>query len=257
MPTTRIAVLGTGAIGGVIGAFLCRHAAASDGNLVVTLVARGVQIHTMKADGLTVIMKRGFSDEGARTWLVQEDGLRIFFADSEDADEMASAGPQDYVLSTLKGHGLLPALADIQPLLGPETTFVTLHNGLPFCYFHGGGPGCPPELEGRSLQCLDPDRVLENGIGMGRCLCGNAYIGAAKLRPGVIECNGAGHIPIGEPSGVMSPRLLALESLLNDAGLGARAHPDIRREHPVLINFQNFVVLQTHAYCNFHSWSCR
>ena len=98
---------------------------------------------------------------------------------------------------------------------------------------------------------------IENGIGMGRCLCGNAYIGAAKLRPGVIECNGAGHIPIGEPSGVMSPRLLALESLLNNAGLGARAHPDIRREHPVLLSFQSFIVLQTHAYCNFHSWSCR
>ena len=81
----------------------------------------------------------------------------MVFADSEDRSEMESVGPQDYVLSTLKGHGLLPALPDIQPLLGVDTTFVTLHNGLPFFYFYGGGPGCPPELEGRPLECLDPD----------------------------------------------------------------------------------------------------
>ena len=52
MPTTRIAVLGTGAIGGVIGAFLSRHALSqrqatpsdASATLIVTLVARGTQV---------------------------------------------------------------------------------------------------------------------------------------------------------------------------------------------------------------------
>ena len=31
----------------------------------------------MKADGLTVIMKRGFREDGAETWLVAEDGVSV------------------------------------------------------------------------------------------------------------------------------------------------------------------------------------
>src|SRR3712207_9082921 len=46
------------------------------------------------------------------------------------------AGPQDYVLVTLKGHSLPDAAPRMQSLLGPETAIVSAGNGLPWGDFY-------------------------------------------------------------------------------------------------------------------------
>src|SRR3989304_1336961 len=80
------------------------------------------------------------------------------------------AGPQDYVILTVKAHSLTPALDAITPLLGPETAVVTAQNGIPWWYFYKlSGPWQDHRLEsvapgGRVWQAIGPPRALRRGV---------------------------------------------------------------------------------------------
>ena len=132
-----------------------------------------------------------------------------------------------------KGHSIGLSLNALKPLMGEETTFVTLHNGLPFWYFFAGGnaqPGCPAAMEGKPISSVDPHGDLGRVILAERCVGGSAYIGAAKTAPGCVECSGAGRVPIGEPAGGVTLRLRTLVGLLNAAGIRAESVPVVRSE---------------------------
>ena len=108
----KICIFGAGAIGGLLGAKL--SLAGND----VTLIARGPHLEAIQQNGLTVIHEE--------TSLVAHPTA---FENPEDA------GPQDYVIITLKAHSV-PGIADaIRPLLGPETAVVWGVNGVPWWYF--------------------------------------------------------------------------------------------------------------------------
>src|SRR5688572_2379628 len=102
----KICVYGTGAIGGLMAAWLAR--AGHD----VSLVARGAQLDAIRRDGLRVRSKTG------------TDSFRI----KADADP-AKFGAQDYVLVTVKAQSLADVAANIAPLLGEDTAVVTAMNG--------------------------------------------------------------------------------------------------------------------------------
>jgi 2-dehydropantoate 2-reductase len=229
----RVVVFGTGAIGGVVGAFLARHAQREAGAgaeaPVVTLVARGAALAAMRAEGLrvSVAAQLGSGQPAAELRVVAGGAVR--FVDSGSAAELAAAGPQDYVLCTVKGFALAPALAALAPLLGPRTTLVTLHNGLPFWYWHGAeGPAGAPL--GQPLLEVDPGGALWEAVGPERCLGGNTYIGATVVRPGVVACSLVAKVPIGEPGGGSSARAERLCALLTAAGIPSAVAPDIRAE---------------------------
>ena len=98
----KICIYGAGAIGAYLGAELV------DAGYDVTLIARGPHLAAMQANGLTL----------------EIDGQKKNVA-VQATDDPAKAGPQDYVIITLKAHSVSPIVDQMQPLLGPDTAVVT------------------------------------------------------------------------------------------------------------------------------------
>src|SRR3546814_2247820 len=74
---------------------------------------------------------------------------------------------------------------------------MTVQNGLPWWYFqkHGGA------FDGRRLQTLDPDGVLEANIPADRIVGCVVYPAAAVTAPGVIHHVEGDRFPVGELDG--------------------------------------------------------
>jgi len=199
----KICIFGAGAIGGYLGAKLVRAGAQ------VSLVARGPHLAAMKEKGLTLV------EEGETTTIPVT-----------ATDEPGQLGPQDYVVITLKAHSVPPAVARIQPLLGPDTTVVMGVNGVPWWYFYRlKGPH-----ENRRLRTVDPGDVQWNGIGPERVLGCVVYPAAQVDAPGTIRHREGNRFSLGEPDGARSERAQALSRALVEAGLKAPVRPRIRDE---------------------------
>jgi 2-dehydropantoate 2-reductase len=104
----KIAVMGTGALGGYFGGRLAE--AGED----VTFVARGTQLAALRETGLTIESPRG--------------NLRI--ARVQATDDAASIGPVDVVLFTVKLWSTEQAAQALPPLMGRETAVLSLQNGV-------------------------------------------------------------------------------------------------------------------------------
>jgi 2-dehydropantoate 2-reductase len=199
----RIAVVGAGAIGGYLGGLLAR--AGHD----VTLIARGAHRDAIRSHGLRIDSKgTSFTVHPACT------------------DDPAEAGPQDYVILSLKAPAV-PAMAErMLPLFGPDTALLTAMNGVPYWYFHRhGGP-----LDGTQLDAVDPGAKQWNLIGPQRAIGSVVWLAGAVAAPGVIHHTSGNGLPLGEPDGSRSDRVLRLSEILTAAGVEAPVHPNIRQE---------------------------
>lgn len=201
---TSICVFGAGAIGGYVGARL-----ALKGEADVSLVARGAHLAAMKANGLTL-------KQDGQTQVVHP----------TVTDDPKALGPQDYIILTLKAHGLAGVIDQMMPLIGKDTAILFAQNGIPWWYFHGvGGP-----LEGTRLDSVDPGGVIWNRIGPERAL-GTVVWQAAEIEaPGVIAHHYGDRMPLGEPTGEKSERALTLSKLLTSAGIKSPVRPNLRNE---------------------------
>jgi 2-dehydropantoate 2-reductase len=201
----KICIFGAGAIGGYMGAKLAQ--AGAD----VSLVARGPHLAAMQANGPD-------PDRGGR-----RDDNRAVTA----SDDPADAGPQDYVIVTLKAHSVPPVVPRMQPLIGPDTTIVSGVNGVPWWYFHKvGGP-----LEGTRLASVDPGNAQWDGFGPDRVLGCVVYPAAEVAEPGVIRHIEGNRFSLGEPDGSKSERAMALvQGAESAAGLKAPVRPRLRDE---------------------------
>jgi len=202
----KLAIYGAGAIGAYLGVELAL------GGVEVSLIGRGPHLAAMKANG-------------ARRRIGAEEKL----AHPRCTDDPAELGPQDVVLIALKAHSV-PAIAGrIQPLLGPETAVVTAVNGIPWWYFYGlKGP-----YENRRVRAVDPDDVQWARIGPERAIGCVIYPAAEIVEPGVVEVQAhlsSNRLPIGEPTGVRTPRILKLSEALIAAGFKSPVRPDIRTD---------------------------
>ena len=103
----RIAVFGTGAVGGYFGG---RLAAAGED---VTFIARGAHLAALQEQGLRIT-----SPKGNTAIPVQA------------TNDSASIGPVDVVLLTVKLYDVDAAVPSLAPLVGPETVIITLQNGV-------------------------------------------------------------------------------------------------------------------------------
>jgi 2-dehydropantoate 2-reductase len=200
----RICIFGAGAIGGLMAAKL-----ALRGEAEVTVIARGPHLAAMQADGLRLVSEG--QEVVARPRCV---------ASAEEA------GPQDYVVVTLKAHSLPSAAQQMQPLLGPDTAVVSAVNGVPWWYFHGLGGA----HDGRIVESVDPGGVVTRLLPPSRAIGCIVYPAAEVIRPGVIEHTYGDRFSLGEPDGSRSPRALKLSEALIAAGFKAPVRPRIRDE---------------------------
>jgi 2-dehydropantoate 2-reductase len=197
----RIAVVGVGAVGGSVAFHLARA------GLAPTLIARPAQAEALAREGLTLL--------GAGV----DETVRVAVA-----SDARAAGPQDLVLVGFKGQDWPAGLAQVLPLLGPETALVPLLNGVPWWFFQGfAGPHCD-----RVVRAVDPDGALAAAIPARAVLGCVVYLASTREGPARIRWNGRKRLVLGEPSGGSSARLAAVTALLKGAGLDAEAADDIR-----------------------------
>jgi 2-dehydropantoate 2-reductase len=176
----RVAILGSGAVGGYYGARLAR--AGHD----VTFIARGAHLDAIRTRGLHV----------------RSPALGDLTVRAPATDDTSTVGPVDVVILAVKTYDSAPAMASIEPMLGPESFVVTLQNG------------------------VDSVAELARAVGQPRVVGGTTYIATALVEPGVIEQNGAHRrIVIGEVFGEL-PRLTDRVRNLRDA----LARADIQAE---------------------------
>ena len=200
----KLCVFGAGAIGGLMAAKL-----AAKGDAEVTVIARGPHLAAMQSNGLTL------RSEGQETIVP----VRAVASAQE-------AGPQDYVVVTLKAHSLPGAAQQMQPLLGPETAIVSAVNGIPWWYFHQ----LPAPWQGRIVESVDPGGVVSRLLPPERAIGCIVYPAAEVPEPGVIEHTYGDRFTLGEPDGSRSARVNALSEALIAAGFKAPVRPKIRDE---------------------------
>jgi 2-dehydropantoate 2-reductase len=200
----KIAVVGTGAIGGYLGA---RLALAGE---EVSCIARGANFEAIRRGGLR---------------LIEEDGSE-HVARSVRAITFADGGPQDLVLLAVKAHQVTALAPELPALFGPHTSVVTLQNGIPWWYFHGhGGP-----YAGRTVQAVDPDGSIATHIDNGRIIGTVVYPATELIAPGVIRVIEGNRFSLGEPDGSKSERALRIAETLTRAGFKAPVAADLRAE---------------------------
>jgi 2-dehydropantoate 2-reductase len=199
----KIVIAGAGAIGGYIGARLA-HAGAD-----VVLFARGPHLRAMQQHGVKVISPDG-----------------DFSVRPQVTDDLATIGIADVVFLGVKAHGLTGLAPKLRPLFGADTVVVSTQNGIPWWYFqeHGG------ELEGLTLDRVDPGGVVAASIEHRRVIASLAYFATDIAEPGVIHHTEGNRISFGEPSGERSERVKRVTSALSAAGFRCPVTTRIRHE---------------------------
>jgi len=104
----RIAILGSGAVGGYYGAKLAR--AGHD----VTFIARGAHLAAIRERGLQI----------------KSEELGDFVARGKGEEDTTQVGPVQLVLVAVKTYDNITALPLLTPMLGSDTIVLTLQNGV-------------------------------------------------------------------------------------------------------------------------------
>jgi len=194
----KICIYGAGAIGGYLGAKLAL--AGYD----VTLIARGPHLAAIQRNGLTLLV-----------------GDEKEVANVRATDNPLEAGPQDYVIITLKTHSVLPIVDKITALLDKDTAVVTAQNGILWWYFY--------KLEGlwenQQLESTDPGGRIWHTLGPERAV---VYPSCEIVEPGIVRHLYGNRFMVGEPDGSKSERVTALSKALRSAGLKAPVRQKIR-----------------------------
>lgn len=203
---TRIAVVGAGAIGGLLGTRLALQGHA------VSAYARGATLQALRTHG----------------WRLQEGGALRQAPVAAASDDAAQLGPQDLVIIAVKAQSLPAVAPAVAALLGPGTVVLPAMNGVPWWFGQRPAGGTPLRL-----HSVDPGGAVSRAIPF-ECVVGCVvHLSASTLEPGrVAHRNGQGLI-IGEPAGMPTPdtpRLHALQALLADAGFEASTSPAIERD---------------------------
>lgn len=178
----RIAFVGTGGIGGYFGA---RLKAAGEN---VAFLARGAHLAAMRRDGLR--LKSALGD------------LRIYPV--EAGEDARAIGPVDFAVVAVKLYDTEAAAEACRALIGPNTSVVSLQNG---------------------VTAAD---TLAKAVGAERVFGGVAYIMATIEEPGaIVHTWTMARLVLGELRGGTSARVAALASSFRRAGVEIEESPDI------------------------------
>jgi len=178
-------MMGSGGVGGYFGGRMA--AVGCD----VTFIARGKHLQAIREHGLK-IASRDMGD--------------VIVDPAKALDRPEEVGPVDYVIVAVKLWDTQATGKAILPMLGPETTVLSLQNG------------------------VEGDAILAGIIGNQRLIGGVAFIASSIGEPGVIKHIGTmQRVVIGEYSGGPSPRVEALRDVLSKGGVTAEISDDIER----------------------------
>lgn len=201
----KIAIIGAGAIGGLVGAKL---ALAGE---EVTFLVRGHNLDAIRARGIK---------------LVDADGREHVARDVRATDDYADAGPQDVVVLAMKAHQVEAVLDRLPHLLAAQTVIVPMQNGIPYWYFqklggpHDGARVTSVDPHGRIAERIDPQRVIG-------CV---VYPASELVAPGVVRHIEGDRFPLGELDGSTTERVQQVAASFINAGFKAPVLEDIRAE---------------------------
>jgi 2-dehydropantoate 2-reductase len=180
----RFAILGAGAVGGFYGALLSRS-----GN-DVSVVARGAHLEAIRRNGMRI-------ESGA---------VGSFTARIGAESDPARIGPVDTVIVAVKAYDNPTALPLLPPLVGPDTTVLTVQNGVE-----------------------SPEQVAAV-VGERQTIGGATYIATAIDGPGVIRQTGTHRrVVFGEvfqATSTVSDRVRTIETVMKAADIFAEAVPN-------------------------------
>ena len=180
----RIAIMGSGGLGGYFGARLAQ------GGADVHFVARGAHLEAMRSQGLRI--------EGPEP---------MHLPKVQVTDDPATIGVADVVMLCVKLWDTEQAIAQIRPLVGPDTAIVSFQNGV---------------LKDQYLRAAFDARQLMGGVG---------YVATTIEAPGVIRQTGPmQRLLFGEFDGSRSARGQAFLAACLAGGIKAELSPDIVRE---------------------------
>lgn len=152
----RIAIMGSGGVGGYVGAWL--QSAGQD----VSFIARGAHLSALRRDGLRI----------------EHPQLPLHLSRVAATDDIASIGPVDLVIFSVKLFDTQGAVDSLTPLVGPATRVLTLQNGID------------------SVEMIR-SRLAPSAIVLG----GVIYVSAVIDRPGVIRSPGGLHAIVADRAG--------------------------------------------------------
>lgn len=201
----KIAIVGCGAIGGYVAAKL---ALAGE---EVTVMARGATLAAVREHGITLQLG---------------DGRTLQTPNLTATSDYAAAGAQDLVILAVKAHQLEGVARQVPQLFGPQTTLLTMQNGIPYWYFHRHGGA----LEGSIVRSVDPAGTLGDFLPPERVLGCVVYPATELLAPGVVKHIEGDRFPIGELDGTPSVRARRISECFTGAGLKSPVLEDIRAE---------------------------
>ncbi len=179
MSSLRIAVVGVGAVGGLLGARLLT--AGHD----VAFVARGATLAHLRAHGLIIDSVDG----------------HLTLPQIHVTDDPASIGPVDLVLVCVKATQIAALAPSLVPLLGPHTAVIPMQNGV--------------EAGVRLADALGAGQVLEGVCRVIAALAGPGHVRHTAVTP-VVEFGPRAGAPLA-PAVVAS--LPAIAAALTGAGL--------------------------------------
>ena len=182
----KIAILGAGAMGSAIGALL-----AKAGNDVTLIDVWKEAVEAINRDGLKIQNKAG------------EIAMHKVRAVTSPAQV---PGPVDLLLVFVKCYHTVDAVKSALPVLGPDSTVLSLQNGW------GNGP-----------------RIAEL-VGRERVVLGVCYHSATVLGPGHVLHAGQGKTFIGEMDGAVTPRVQKIAEAFKAAGLDLEASAQVLKE---------------------------
>ena len=197
----KVAVVGLGAVGGLIAA---RMAGAGH---AVSALARGQTLARVRERGLVV------DSAGKRSV------ARIAVADDAHA-----LGPQELVVIALKAPALAALVPQIALLLGPTTVVLPAMNGVPWWFMPAAAPAEPP------LESVDAGGRLLARLPIARVLGCVVHLAASCPEPGLVRHTFGERLIVGEPTGGDSARVRAVCAALAEAGFETEASADVRRE---------------------------
>jgi len=199
----KFLIVGAGAVGAYMGALMSR--AGYD----VTMHARGPHLKAMQEKGVRVIS----ADDD-------------FVAHPRFVSDLNDAGPMDVVFLCVKAHGLPPLAGQLPAVIGPETTFVSTQNGIPWWYFQTNGS----PLKDMHLERVDPGGVVSSTIEARRVVGSLIYFSTEIAEPGVVRHNEGNRISLGEPDGQRTERIRKIADALIASGLRAPVTAHLRNE---------------------------
>ena len=179
----RIAVMGTGGTGGYFGGLLARQ-----GN-DVTFIARGAHLAAIREKGLQVRSVHG----------------DFTLAPAHATNVPAEIGTVDLVLFCTKTYDTETAASAIKPIVGSQTTVLSLQNG------------------------IDAAERIGAVVGSENTLGAVAYLSSAVEAPGVIkQISQFRRIVMGELNGGATTRVRAIHEVLLATGAAAEIAQNIR-----------------------------